>query len=184
MQSGYFCQLHFNTFPRAGFPLFQLISPKREGFKGDLSGSSRASSSSPGASREVARQQFSLAGSVMLYAMIYKAQEEPAPVTYISFSFPSSPVLLEPSLYANATEHTNSRHEGHQLAEHSGRKPALMESEQGWLGWGKAARAPEQTERQRRRWWRAVMRAASQDRLLFPAYNLGRSRFNPPLLPP
>lgn len=158
MQSGYFCQLHFNSFPRAGFPLFQLISPKTEGFKGDLSGSSQATSSSPGALGEVARQPFSLAGSAMLYAMIYKAQKEPAAVKYISFSFPSSPALLKPPLYANATEDVNGRHQGHELAEHSGKKMALRkekgrarESKQGWPGWGRAARAPEQIKQQRRR---------------------------------
>lgn len=57
--------------------------------------------------------------------MIYKAQEEPAAVKYISFSFPSSPALLKPPLYANAEEDTNGRHRGHELAERSGRKMAL-----------------------------------------------------------
>lgn len=176
MQSGYFCQLHFNSFPRAGLLLFQLISPKTEGFKGDLSGSSRATSSSPGASGEVARQQFSLAGSAMLYAVIYKAQEEPAAVKYISFSFPSSPMLLKPPLYANATEDVNGRHQGHELTECLGRKTALREekgeareSKQGWPGWGRAARAHKQIKKQQSRRRRAVMRAVSQGTLLIPS---------------
>lgn len=75
----------------------------------------------------------------MLYAMIYKAQEEPAAVKYISFSFPSSPALLKPPLYANTIENANGRHQGHKLAEHSGRKTALREengraSRAGWDG--------------------------------------------------
>lgn len=54
---------------------------------------------------------------------------------YIGFSFPSSPALLKPPLYANA----NGRHQGHELAEHSGRKTALSEengraSRAGWDG--------------------------------------------------
>lgn len=126
------------SFPRSSSPLFQLISPKTGGFKGDLSGSSRATSSSPGESGEVARQQFSLAGSVMLYAVIYKAQEEPAALKSISFSFPSSPTLLKPPLDANTMEDVKGRHQGHELIEHPGRKMALRERKGGAkrAGWG------------------------------------------------
>lgn len=151
MQSGYFCQLRFKLFfPEQVFLCSSSSPPRPRGFEGDLSGCSRATSSSPGASGEVARQQFSLAGSAMLYAMIYKAQEEPAAVKYISFSFPSSPVLLKPPLYANAMVDANCRHQGHELAKHSGRKMALREGkerarESKWdcPGGRRAAVAPE-----------------------------------------
>lgn len=116
--------------PRAGFLLFQLISRQTWAFKGDLSGGSGATFSSPGAAGEVARQQFSLPGSAMLFAMIYKAQKEPAAVKYISFSFPSCPALLKPPLYANATEDANSRHQGYELAGHTGRKTRLREEKE------------------------------------------------------
>lgn len=117
-------------FPPSRFFLFQLISRQTWAFKGDLSGGSGATSSSPGAAGEVARQQFSLPGSVMLYAMIYKAQKEPAAVKYISFSFPSCPALLKPPLYANVTEDANGRHQGHELAGRMGRKMGLREEKE------------------------------------------------------
>lgn len=105
----------------------------------------RATSRSPGEPGEVARQQFSLAGSAMLYAVIYEAQEKPA-LKFISFSFPTSPPLLKPTFICKC----HRRHQGHELVECSGRKTAFRkekrrarESKKGCPGWGRAARETE-----------------------------------------
>lgn len=82
----------------------------------------------------------------MLYAMIYKAQEEPAAVKYISFSFPSCPALLKPPLYANVTEDANGRHQGHELAGRMGRKMGLREEKERTRESSQGTRANETAE--------------------------------------
>lgn len=67
---------------------------------------------------------------------------------YIGFSFPSSPALLKPPLYANTVEDANARRA---LGQENGIERGKWESKQGWLGWGRAARAPEQIKQQWRR---------------------------------
>lgn len=113
----------------------------------------RATCRSSGEPGEIARQQFSLAGSAMLYAVIYEAQEEPAALKYISFSFPTSPALLKPTFICKY----HGRHQGHELDECSGRKTAFRkeerrarESKKGSPGWGRAARETEQRKQQQR----------------------------------
>lgn len=106
----------------------------------------RAASRSPREPGEVARQQFSLAGSAMLYAVIYEAQEKPAALKCISFSFPTGLALLKPTFMCKC----HRRHQGHELVECSGRKTAFRkekgrarESKKGKKGRRRAARETE-----------------------------------------